>query len=1369
MQQPLLHTHAPLFIARLAHRATRFTSAPHTLASPHLLIIIIMGAARNTPSTTTANTAAPSDNEVVQLTTQVRESLTPFLPALTASTNLSSTHVRIPRELRSIDAALSRLRAALRIADRSAARLFDHGAKTDVLHALREVREIAARANQGIAQRPRIYAVDRPKGFAAWMVGSSKRSDPPAHHSSAADFAKINLVADERKRLEAAANKIDTNVQVALWKSRANLLPDAPDKDLAARDTHLARLPSHHYPVLRKARLTMPRPRMGRKGRVFSTGEMNTSSSSPASTSQPPSPHLRLKRADSTLRDTRSKLSVASSSDRAMPTERPWEFSLIEYPITPLRSRTLDAAENGNVIMAMWRGSRVSVKVIRRDRARFYQEGDYLYALGHSPNIPTLLGGHWENCTNRHSKNTKRATDDDGNVGYLVMEVANGISLDKLVRDGKLTDTVSQIRVLDRIVAALVFAQKVNPYMTHQDLHPGNVLLVPSCSTAEALHDVAAAAAAAAAATATADQAHLPNNRTTTSLTTTTTTSFVANVSQSTVGESIVGTDANKSSQDGDAENGDEGDTIPSTQVQEQLIADSLSSSTAVPTFPNRPLIPQIPKVEDGDEALTVLERVALHNKLDQVAEADFHHGRLSLSAKPVSAATAPLELSSSSPSKPQASQTNSASYQPSASPTNVVLPSVDSQRKGSTKYSSTALVSSFTVKVMDFAPADEANGSRTLLSWHSQDSIAGYCAPEKATSRMWRRMQNNKEKERERERELERERRLAATRPPSNGRHSPRPTTARTRSNNGAAGFATASARSSSDTHRRPFDSETYALFEDDHLGDLGEADDNSLGPDIVPHSPTDRSGRRVAARGPDAFNEDDLLGSPVDAAEIDASLCAPHNNRALPTRDYVPMEEAIAAKHSKSSVDTERTDADSAVQDNGMSKVDVWSIGWLLYYMATGKHPPSDCWARRIAIDERELKLVGPEARQIIQMCVQRDVLQRACIRDVKRHIDSILQGLMFAKGLALIDVERAAAFVLLDKAVGIKSSPGATAGTSSRSASASADGDPGTTISSAEAPSLEDTSSVLQGVDGRVLGLNQKTRMALAALPLVVVRRVEWEAAARYLGRSNSEVQKLRRALVNERWNKTEVIDGPAAVEYLCRRSEEGVASAQSALGWVYRWGAGGVKKNVEEAMRLWEESVKAGDPEAANGLGLIYHHGREEIMVDGERARGYYELAVQQGYPAAAVNLGVMLHDGAAGLGVDGATARRLYEMACRHGDGIAANNLGLLLQHGAEGVECDAAAAVEAFELAIERNERHHACRNLGELLWEGAAGVARSRSQAVEYFALAIAQGDATSRSTACAKLRKLMRCAAEAEEGMAEGLAERCQRLLEG
>lgn len=1062
---------------------------------------------------------------------------------------------------------------------------------------------------------------------------------------------------------------------------------------------------------------------------------------------------------------------------------RPWEFSLIESPITPLRSRTLASTEDGKVVMAMWRGLRVSVKVIRRDRARFYREGDYLYALGQSPNIPSLLGGHWENAAKpakTRSKGNKRGTpapglagDGSANVGFLVMEVANGVSLDKLVRDGKMTDMVSQIRVLDRVVAALVYAQKVDRSISHQDIHPGNILLVPSTATTHVQKPGGnPGSITGPESSASSSTSSIPRTRS--SLSKVLSPSSTVEVSDTTVDDSSTAVNIvdprNSTRQEAVPEGDIIFDEFGSMQKKGQIAA----GFARVPLRPGKGLRsttetasrPQIPKVEEVKEALTVLQRVALHNKLDAaaVSEADHPHSR-----KPdlVKATPSPKVVVESAKvarhGKLSRSSTVAASIGTSSSFT-----SVDGRQKdnSSTTTSNSVLmstVSSYTVKVMDFAPALESDGMRRTASWTTNESIAGYCAPEKATANMWRKMQHNKEKERERERERERdrERRAMMSRGVSNGRHSPRPSSRRRSSNGVGAGngvHTTRSGSGSSTHHRRTFDSETYALFGDDNLVDINDTDedlndDASLGGDsATPASPkANRPGRSAPAKSPDAFREE--VRYRPDRAGMEVA-------RLRPTRGSSEGVDIGKDASSKRSSDISTTSGTKDSTNNPQSKIDVWSIGWLLYYMSTRKHPPRDSWARRAAIDSKEFRSVPPELREIIQMCIERDVAKRACMRDVKRQIDSILQGLMFAKGLALLETEREAGFVLLDKAVGIRS-PRTRGVARSRAMSTSA----------SLSTEMEDASR--SGTDHmssrQILGLNQKTRLALACLPLPVVRRVEWEAAARYLKRSEEELRRLRKALVNERWGKPDVQNGDAAVKYLQKLADEGVASAQSALGWVYRWGAGGAKKDVAEAIRLWEKAERLGDAEASNGLGLVYHHGREGVPPDGDKARRYYEDAVEMGYVSAAVNLGAMLHNGSAGVAVDGIGARRLYEMAVRGGDAIAANNLGLLLQHGAAEVKRDAGKAVEMYEIAIARGERLHACRNLAELLWDGAEGVPQSRANAVEYFRQAVERGDSVSRKIAREKIRRVLeRAEREDGEGVERVLLERCWRLLE-
>lgn len=878
------------------------------------------------------------------------------------------------------------------------------------------------------------------------------------------------------------------------------------------------------------------------------------------------------------------------------------------------------------------------------------------------------------------------------------MPMLGGISLDKVVREGKMKgDVVGQIWVLQRVVEALVFAQTVEKGVTHQDLHPGNILLV----------------------------------------------------------------EGKRGGIGADGEEGEERKGGEEDKMKQGVVSPS----------------------REGDGVAKIVKRQ-------------------------------PSNALSGVTSRTISSSSNSAVSVDTGHNENRVARSSDAPV-------SVSPISSYSVMVMDFAPVAEAvDGSRKVTSWTSNEAYSGYCAPEKATTSMWRKVQRARERDREKGRD--RGRRTVISRPLSTHR----PYSSRVGNTKRAVGNGYAKGRASIGMRpedsgggyhqRRVLDVDGSALPADGPFVDVTDTDEDRPGIHGVPVlAGADRLGRRgLPQEGADAARVESRLrgrkdgglhngpfgkygGGGTDGADHAHDDDVGYKGQGFGNYDNATAKSGYS-KYVHPTKGNTTLHQENRASENRMSKIDVWSVGWLLYYMATGRHPPADAWARRCGLDACEYHDIAPECRDIIQTCVQRDVSKRACIRDVKRRIDSTLQALMFAKGVTLLETDPYSAFVLMDKAVGIKvvaTCTGKEEGereqlsavrfaslslSSSRDAN-SADGDPGTTIPHMKAPSLDEAppSTHRIGCGERVLGLNQRTRAALSCLPLVIVRRVEWEAAARYLKRSAAELRAIRIALVNERWNKADVRDGDSAIEYLGRRSEEGVASALSALGWIYRWGAGGVRKDIQKAMSLWLQAVKTRDAEAANGLGLLYHHGRDKVQTDGLRARACYQIAVDEGYPAAAVNMGVMLHDGAAGLPADGAAARKLYEMACEHGDAIAANNLGLLLQHGAEGMKRDAEGAVVAYEMAIKRGEQHHACRNLGGLLWEGARGVARDRGRAVELFAMAIARGDESSRMAAVTRLRKLVREAGEeeaewpGEESFREGestgkdILERCRKLL--
>lgn len=468
-------------------------------------------------------------------------------------------------------------------------------------------------------------------------------------------------------------------------------------------------------------------------------------------------------------------------------------------------------------------------------------------------------------------------------------------------------------------------------------------------------------------------------------------------------------------------------------------------------------------------------------------------------------------------------------------------------------------------------------------------------------------------------------------------------------------------------------------------------------------------------------------------------------------------------------SSTGTDPVGLATSVSPDSLAKVDIWSMGWIMYYMVTGKHPDLDVTFDRMKaatceVDgkeqsildekmEKELAHAQPAIRSIVEMCAVYNPEKRATLRELKEALLSLFEAMVFVKGVSLVESSHSHGMAMMDRAVGIKAPKSDLyRDVRDRKEKRHINGvglkcfrQEGHTD---EGDALMNCQIMSKKASSEAIGTKDLTYKGLHSLPLVIVRRVEWEAMAKAQLMSECEVAVVKRALVSHMWSKSDVKDGPAAIKYLVRRDEEtggGNGAAKSALGWIYRWGAGGADKNMELAVKLWQEAMFLGDAEAVNGLVLLYHHGRPNIVADGRAARGFYDKAIEWGYAAAAVNVGVMLHDGAAGVVMDGIGARKYYERANDVGDGVAANNLGLLYQFGAPGVEVDGSIALRHYEVSIVRGERNHGRRNLGELLWEGAPGVERDCEAAVQNLVVAATEGDAIAIRLAKKKLKKVV------------------------
>eukprot|EP00171_Calliarthron_tuberculosum_P017477 IDg17477t1 len=341
---------------------------------------------------------------------------------------------------------------------------------------------------------------------------------------------------------------------------------------------------------------------------------------------------------------------------------------------------------------------------MRRDRARFYAEGDYLFKLGDSPSVPNLLGGHWQSSSSKVS---------DADVGYLVIEIVQGASLDNLVRQHRLAATLNQLRVLDRIVTALMHAQTVVPALSHQDLHPGNIFLVPtnassplSCTLTPPLNETPTASAAASAAHSAAASPSPSAAPTPAPLSPVPHRAFAAVddgdvASMGSEANSMVVNNApvldetnglaNVNSDDDVVMNGEPGSPVRSDTTLDARVRRAASTAAA-----------------RGDVALA-RGMLSMHSMQARM------RGSNPTSASTLSQRAAAALLGASARSPP-----------PTAPP----------QRAQP----------AYLVKVLDFAPSTEAQGRRQRTSW-SNASVAGYCAPELATPRMWRRAGDHRQR----------------------------------------------------------------------------------------------------------------------------------------------------------------------------------------------------------------------------------------------------------------------------------------------------------------------------------------------------------------------------------------------------------------------------------------------------------------------------------------------------------------------------------------------------------------------------------------------------------------------------------------------
>jgi len=200
-------------------------------------------------------------------------------------------------------------------------------------------------------------------------------------------------------------------------------------------------------------------------------------------------------------------------------------------------------------------------------------------------------------------------------------------------------------------------------------------------------------------------------------------------------------------------------------------------------------------------------------------------------------------------------------------------------------------------------------------------------------------------------------------------------------------------------------------------------------------------------------------------------------------------------------------------------------------------------------------------------------------------------------------------------------------------------------------------------------------------------------------------------------------TEIINQPIRIYYLPHAGFViglETAATLNARGWMYLRD----EENYEQAVYWFRRAAEQGHASAQFNLGWMYSQGRG-LAQDYEQAVYWYRQAAEQGNVGAMVNLGV-LYDRGHGVTQCHEQAVYWYRQAAEQENAVAQSNLALMYRRG-RGVAQDNVRAVYWGKQAAEQG--HETAQfNLGLWYSEGI-GVAQDYERAAYWYRRAIEQG----------------------------------------
>ncbi|KAH3758365.1 sel1 repeat family protein [Pelomyxa schiedti] len=202
-----------------------------------------------------------------------------------------------------------------------------------------------------------------------------------------------------------------------------------------------------------------------------------------------------------------------------------------------------------------------------------------------------------------------------------------------------------------------------------------------------------------------------------------------------------------------------------------------------------------------------------------------------------------------------------------------------------------------------------------------------------------------------------------------------------------------------------------------------------------------------------------------------------------------------------------------------------------------------------------------------------------------------------------------------------------------------------------------------------------------------------------------------------------------------------------SSATYLGVCYKYGVGGVKKDVHKSVTLWQRAADAGDATAMCHLGVCYDNG-VGVEQDIHKAVVMYQRAVYGGNTRAMFNLGLCHHNGD-GVEKDVHKAVTLFQRAADAGGADAMCNLGLCYYSG-NGVEKDIHKALTLWQRAADAGDADAMC-NVG-VCYQNGDGVEKDINKAVSLYQRAADGGSSNA-------LYNLARRHSEGVDGLAKDL----------